>query len=113
MASIETKNKQHDKKIPRNYATNILKKKGPKHTCFNKKLIFNNIAATEKIEKSNAAAPHPSSPDQETNIADNEYSTPITRDKGGQPKGSMLKIKRGIELSNTAVLKTVVSNFIK
>ena len=57
VADIETKKKQHDKKLPRNYATNILKKYAPKHPWLNKKLIFNNIAAAENIEKSNVSVP--------------------------------------------------------
>ena len=100
----------------RNYqeiAQPIFSKNSPKHPWLNKKLYFNIISAVEKTEKINADVPTPSSLDQETNIADNEYSTPITRSKGGWPKGSMLKIKMCMELATTVVLNAVASNFIK
>ena len=44
-AAIETKKKHHYKKLPRNYATNIIKQIAPKHPWLNKKLIFNHIVA--------------------------------------------------------------------
>ena len=88
-------------------------KHSPKHPWLNKKLYFNIISAVEKTEKINADVPPPSSSDQETNISDNEYSIPIPRAKGGQPKGRTLKRKIDTELAIIAVLNRVVSNFIK
>ena len=40
-------------------------------------------------------------------------STPIPLAKGGRPKGTPLEGKRCTELATTAVIKTVVYNFIK
>ena len=77
VAAIETKKKPHDKKLLHNYAANIFRKYDPKHPWLNNKLRFSHITTVENRENSNTAVPPPYFPDQQTNIADNEDSTPI------------------------------------